>query len=270
MTDASSICIIGAGKVGSSLYRRLKQSGYTVGLVGRNREQQVSAVKESDIILLTVNDGAIRQLCEQLADDFRAGSIIAHCSGALNSEELSSASNCHLASAHPLNTFPTMQAAEAVLSKPDHGTYLYLEGDDRALAKLTPLFKHAGFIVQHLNAANKTDYHIACVFACNYLTVLMDMSLRSADKAGLDRSQFWRSIRPLIDATLINIGRHGSVDSLSGPIARGDALTISNHLNSLEDLRDHYVNLGIHALELARQRGELSPEQLDQLAEILQ
>ena len=142
-----------------------------------------------------------------------------------------------------------------------------------ALGILLPLFTSAGFVSVPIEREAKPLYHAACVFACNYLVSLMAMSLESATAAGLDRKQFWASLQPLIRTTLDNIGNKGINDSLSGPIARGDSHTVDYHIQSLNEkspsLTDSYINLGLHALDIAASKNELTEEQLDSLRAIL-
>ena len=101
----------------------------------------------------------------------------------------------------------------------------------------------------------------------------MDISLQTANLAGIDSKQFSSAIQPLIQATLANFDDYGSVQSLSGPIARGDALIVENHLNYLRKKNPHfnniYINLAKHALTLASQQGKLKDDQLSLIQELL-
>jgi predicted short-subunit dehydrogenase-like oxidoreductase (DUF2520 family) len=154
-----------------------------------------------------------------------------------------------------------------------HGSYLYAEGDQVALRILLPLFEQAGFNNTCIEQQAKPLYHAACVFACNYLSSLMDMSLETAVKAGLEKEPFWLSLQPLIQSTLENIGRHGTVRALSGPIARGDSATVEAHLSALaansDSLKVSYADLGLRALQIAIKKGELSGEDIERLRSVL-
>ena len=99
------------------------------------------------------------------------------------------------------------------------------------------------------------------------------MSLNTAEAAGLERTEFWNSLQPLVQATLSNISNEGTANALSGPIARGDVETVSTHLLELEDvsksLKSSYANLGLRALELAIENGELCDEKVRQIERLL-
>ena len=276
-----SIVIIGKGKVGQSLTQlfSILPSSETnikkVVNVGRSKSAQISEVSQANIVFLCVDDSSIEQLCKELVPSLPVACIVSHCSGALDSSILSAAHHkgCHTASAHPLNSFPNLDDSLSLFSSREHGSYLYAEGDEMALGILLPLFTSAGFVSVPIEREAKPLYHAACVFACNYLVSLMAMSLESATAAGLDRKQFWASLQPLIRTTLDNIGNKGINDSLSGPIARGDSHTVDYHIQSLNEkspsLTDSYINLGLHALDIAASKNELTEEQLDSLRAIL-
>lgn len=269
------LVIIGKGKVGQSLAQLMQRAGYQLGIYDRDIEQHLDSLKQADLVLLTVNDDAITAVCEQLSEHFSENCVVAHCSGSLGSDALAAAQQrgCSVASAHPLNTFPNLASSLKTFSSTKHGTYLYAEGDSAALEIILPVMQNIGFNTVVLESAAKPAYHAACVFACNYLNVLMDLSLSSAQVAGLGRDKFWRAIQPLIESTLHNIDVYGPSDALSGPIARGDTSTVQAHLNALKssdiDLDLSYRQFGLHALRLAENRGELSRKKLKELEAIL-
>lgn len=269
-----NIAIIGAGNVGQAINQLLCSVGYKTSLIGREVAKKQSLIRNADLVLITTSDHAIETVCESISQTLTADTVVSHCSGALSSDILSSAKDqgCVIASSHPLNTFPNLSASLALLSNANHGTYLYCEGDNKALEVLTPVFKHAGFNTVEIASRAKTAYHTACVFACNYLTVLMNVSLQTAELEGIDKKQFWQAIQPLVQSTLSNISEHGTTQSLSGPIARGDTQTVSSHLgllNNNSDISDIYLKLGAQALNLAKQQGKLSEEKLDALETLL-
>jgi predicted short-subunit dehydrogenase-like oxidoreductase (DUF2520 family) len=275
LKELSNIVIIGRGKVGQSLTQLFASLGYTVNNIGRNSSEQIVAVANADITLICVNDGSIQTVCQTLANSFKTGSVVAHCSGALDSAILSSAERqgCALASCHPLNTFPSISLALQRFATTEHGSYLYAEGDHAALSILLPLFEHAGFNNTCIDRQAKPLYHAACVFACNYLSSLMDMSLETAAIAGLEKRPFWHSLQPLIQSTLENISANGTAGALSGPIARGDSEIVKSHMNALaeqsESLKISYADLGLRALQIAIEKGELSDDDVERLRSVL-
>jgi predicted short-subunit dehydrogenase-like oxidoreductase (DUF2520 family) len=275
LRDLNNIVIIGRGKVGQSLTQLFRSLGYKVDNIGHSKPEQMAAVANADITLICVNDGSIQTVCQALTKSFKTGSVVAHCSGTLDSSILSSAEQqgCAVASCHPLNTFPNITLSLQRFATIKHGSYLYAEGDQAALNILLPLFEHAGFNNTCIERQAKPLYHAACVFACNYLSSLMDMSLETATKAGLEKEPFWLSLQPLIQSTLENISANGSAGALSGPIARGDSEIVKSHMNALaehsDSLKTSYADLGLRALEIAIEKGELSDDDVELLRSVL-
>lgn len=284
-----NISIIGAGNLGVGLAQLFLKNNYPVILGSRDPEAKLRilndllpslnselvvrmpevAVQTADITLLTVPDDYIESVCASLAKEFKSGSVVAHCSGALDSQSLSSAKElgCNTCSLHPLNTFPSITSAIDTLSTIEHKTYIYCEGESKTLDSLLPHFEFIGFNAFIVKQQDKPLYHAACVFASNYLTTLMDISMQTAEAAKIDRQQFWKSLQPLINTTLNNISKEGTSNALSGPIARGDNKTVAKHLYLLGKHKHSsiYADLGKQTLELAIKRGELDQEAIEEL-----
>jgi len=278
MTGSADISIIGCGKVGSAIAQLSAGAGRKpVALASRSGAGAQAlgelidapdavcdipqAAGAAQIILLTVSDDAIEALCDQLAaaGAFAAGSIVAHCSGALGSDILSTARDrcgCRIASMHPLATFPSAEAAIEKFA----GAYCFCEGDESAVEEIMTLARDIGARPMSIRPESKVLYHAAAVMACNYLTALLDASAALCAAAGIDRQTALKAMAPLAEATLGNVARLGPAEALTGPIARGDAKTVARHMDALAecdaDLREFYRIAGKWALQLATTRGD--------------
>ena len=287
-----SIAIIGAGKVGTAIGVLAMRNGYRVAAVAdrdRDRAEETArriggqvpvlspqeAASRAELILLTVPDDAIEASCRELVDAlaFARGGLVVHCSGARSSRCLASAREalaCHVASFHPLQSFPTVEAALASLP----GSYCFSEGDEPALAAVEALGVAIGAHCVRIDTEHKALYHAAAVMACNYLTGLMDAALTLAAGAHIERQTAWRALEPLIRATVENISELGPEAALTGPIARGDRRTVTTHLATLDEnareLVDLYRVLGSWTVGLALRKGSIDEatarELLDALA----
>src|SRR5215467_12799223 len=119
-----TLAIVGAGRVGRALGRRLRESGWRIGsVVTRNLATARSAVRfigagsaqagmsrrilSSAVILIATPDAAIPGTAEELArigaEELR-GKIVLHTSGALDASALNAVRDCGAAagSIHPL------------------------------------------------------------------------------------------------------------------------------------------------------------------------
>jgi len=226
MDNKTKVSILGAGNVGSALALCLGNQNYSVELISRDKDQAKNrfakalaatglkhppsltirdypaSFVQADLVLLCVPDSAIESTCGSIAEKLCGKEIVAHCSGALDSSILNSAKQrgCLTASAHPFNTFPNINDSLEVLAD-GHNSYLYCEGNEAALSMILTIFKQVGFTTTIIEAKSKILYHAACVFATNYLTVLMDMSLQTAKAANIDQREFLTACQPVIKAT---------------------------------------------------------------------
>lgn len=223
-----------------------------------------AAAAGAPLVLLTVSDGAIAPLAGQLAacGALRGVEVLAHCSGALPADVLAparDAAGCGIASAHPLQTFPTVGAALKRLP----GAFWVCDGDPAASAVLQQLGADMGLRTLRIASADKPGYHVMAVMASNYLVTLMDAALALGEQVGMEHEVAWRALTPLVQATLDNIDELGTAGALTGPVERGDEQTVRRHLEWLADdpaLGRLYRELGARTTALAQAGGGLDEQ----------
>ena len=291
MRISPTLAIIGPGRTGTAIGVLAARSGYPVTAVGgRQWDRTVAAArrigehvhpcsmrdaaKSAGVVLITVSDDAIEQVCDELAarNAFREGAIIAHCSGALDSHILSAARDrcqCLVASMHPLHTFPTVDAAVARL----RGTYCFCEGDEKALAVIEGFARHLELKPIRIERTAKVLYHASAVLACNYIVALIDAAISLAEHAGIEPSTAWSAFEPLVLATVKNVAEMGPTQALTGPIARGDVETVRHHLQRIElvdsRLASLYRAIGCHAVNVAIRKGTIASPKTQDIMESL-
>jgi predicted short-subunit dehydrogenase-like oxidoreductase (DUF2520 family) len=297
--NSLTIAIIGPGRVGLTIAALANRRGLNVVAIGgRNQEQcekassfvdqvgdgndhcqtlatdAASACAKAQLVFLTVPDAAIQPLCDELVENkaFSHGTLVAHVSGALPSSILSSAKVrcfCKIASAHPLQTFT--KAESALVDLP--GTHWFLEGDNEALEVLSQFVEILGGKVSIITTQQKALYHAASVMASNYITTLIDAAASIMEEVDIPRSTSLKALEPLIRSAVKNTLAIGPEKALTGPISRGDALTLRTHLLALEaadkNLTDVYQALGQHTVNLALRKGSINIEQAQILRDTL-
>lgn len=247
---APTLNLIGAGHVGRVLGRLfaacgsfevqdvLTRSGRSaadaLGFIGSGRAVLgLDEMRPADAWMLAVGDDQIAPVCAQLAAarDLR-GAIVFHCSGARSSAELDQAARAgaFTASVHPVRSF----ADPDQVARSFPGTFCGVEGDPRALGIVNPALAAIGARAVPIDAAAKTVYHAASVFASNYLVTVLDAALRAYQAAGIPEELARELARPLATETLDNVFRIGTEAALSGPIARGDMATVARQQEALE------------------------------------
>ena len=282
------IGFIGAGKVGVAIAHALKNKGFEVATVtdvtgekALNRARQylgdsvsytdnnMEVIGTCDIVAITTQDGVIRDVVKEIHEKTERldGKLFFHTSGAHPSSILKplDEKGAILGSLHPLQTFPDIDSAIRVLPS----TYIFIEGDERALRTLEALGKGIGHAVIPIDGKNKVYYHLCAVFVCNLLCSLLYASEEIMEKIDIPLEPFF----PIINATLQNIEAKGPLLSLTGPIVRGDSETVEGHIDALKNMKLNkqiYKALSLAALDMVKERKIHSQETLDALQRILE
>lgn len=290
MDEKLSLAVLGPGKVGTAVAVAAHRAGVgDIYLGGRDQDKVEAAAKlvpgakawriaeaarHADIVLICVSDNEIELVTKQLAEEeaFRKEAVVAHLSGALESSVLKPARDlcgAYIASAHPLKTFPSVTAA--IDEEP--GTHWFLEGDVQAVERLSQLISRLGDFPHAITSEGKAIYHAASVVACNYLSTLMDTALEMMEQASVDKTVAWSALRPLVYGTLNNIDKMGPEAALTGPIVRGDEVTVEKHMLALADSpegeRRLYAALGLKTVDLARRKGTIDESAANKIIEKL-
>ncbi len=277
----NNIAIIGAGVVGTAIGYLLKKGGYTVSGIGSRTLESAQKAREfigqgevstdlvriarnADIIFITTSDDAIEEVCRSIATrrGFKPGSLVLHTSGASSVDVLVSAKNsgANVASIHPLQSLPSVQ--EAVNNMP--GSYFCLEGDQLALDKVREMVRVFQGRELTIQMGGKSLYHAGAAVVSNFLVATIGFGLQLHETAGINRQDSLKALLPLIQGTLKNIEQLGIPAALTGPIARGDAHTVEDHLQSIArenpELLGLYSELGRYTVGLALEKGTLKKD----------
>lgn len=287
----ATLNIIGAGRLGKTLARLWQERGvFRIGAICNRSERSareacafigsgtiarsIAELPDADCWLIASGDGQIAGIATELGrrlNTMKSGgdAVVFHCSGAIGSEILSPCKPAALASAHPVHSFADPQQSLQALA----GSSVALEGDPRAVALLRQAFAALGCELLSISGEHKSLYHAGSVFACNYLSALMDLSLRTFAEAGINRGQALQLLKPIVLQTAENNMQLGPEKSLTGPIARGDLQTVATQLNALQkvdgQLAHCYRQLGLACVELAR-RGQLDDDAASELRALLE
>lgn len=286
-----ALSIIGCGTLGTAFGKLLARAGYrisgiatrsletaerTAGIIGAKRFSDCpwEISLGADVVFITTPDDAIESTCKVISEHkgFEKNAVVIHCSGALSSEILSSARDCGavVASLHPLQSFASVDQAETLV----RGSFCAIEGDNAALPAVRQLVNDLGGLLMEITAEVKTLYHAAAVVASNYLVALIHLALKLDRAAGIPPDVAFRATLPLIKGTLSNIGAKGIPEALTGPIARGDRATVAAHLKAIKDrvpeLLTVYSTLGLYTVDLAKDKGTLTKEMVEELIALLE
>jgi predicted short-subunit dehydrogenase-like oxidoreductase (DUF2520 family) len=273
------IAIIGAGVVGTAMGYLLKKRGYAVAGIGSrtmdsaNKAREFigsglastdlsSITKTADIVFITTSDSAIKGVCKKIASEkgFKKGSSVFHTCGALSSKALLPAkkSGAYIASLHPLQSLANVKGAVRRIT----GSYFSIEGDKQAVSVGRDIIAVLQGKEIALEEWKKTLYHAGACAASNFLVAAVGFGMELFEAAGINRKDSLKALMPLIKGTVKNIDKLGIPSALTGPIARGDSIIVSNHLKALsrsrKDLIDLYAELGRYTVKIGAKKGTLN------------
>lgn len=280
------VSIIGAGVVGTAMGYLLKEKGYPIiGIASRNIESakrarefigegdvsvDVSATaKKADIVFITTSDSAIEEVCTKVSAErgFNIGAIVFHMSGALVSEVLGSARRlgAAVASIHPLQSLADVE--EAVRNIP--GSYFCIEGDEKAIKVAKEIVRVLGGREITIEVDKKSLYHAGASVASNFLVAMIRFGLELFEAAGIKRDDSLKALMPLIKGTIANIENLVIPRALTGPISRGDAGIIKNHLIAISKERSKlvslYSELGRYTVKVAIEKGTIKEDEAEKI-----
>jgi len=279
-----SVGVVGVGRAGAVLGAALDRAGHAVTVVhavsetSRLRAQallpraRVVPIPEvfgnADLVLLTVPDDELAALVQAAANNnwVRAGQFVVHCSGRYGTDVLSPAARV---GALPMALHPVMTLT---------GTSVDLDrltGCPFGVTAPEPLQTVAAALVVEMGGEpmfvaeeSRALYHAALAHSANHIISLVAEAMELLETAGVaDPAQL---LRPLLTASLDNALAYGD-QALTGPVARGDAATVTAHLAELGNVsassRAAYRAMARRTADRALAAGVLSPAAAERLLE---
>lgn len=269
-----TIAIVGAGRVGCALGRRLHEKGWRVGPVAtrsmrsaREARRRIGsgtpqagipeAVLAADVILISTPDRAIGDVAAELArlgesslsvagqaakhqskprGKHWQGKVILHTSGALASDVLRPLAlrGAATGSLHPLQTFSGRTLPLLA------GSVCVIEGSASALRMARRICRDLGCIAVVLPPRNKAAYHAGAALAAGYILAVFEAAVRMLIESGFPRKRAIAALLPLTRQTLENYERVGPRAAWTGPLSRGDFGVVERHLQALRGFPKEY------------------------------
>ncbi|MCU6761504.1 pyrroline-5-carboxylate reductase [uncultured Roseburia sp.] len=264
-----NIGFIGAGKVGVSLGKYLTERGvHVTGYYSKNPKSAQEAanftntrryekirylVEDSDAVFLSVPDGVIAKVWEQLKMLPIENKIFSHFSGSLSSNIFSDISRYHAYgySIHPLFAINDKYNSYKELSH----AFFTIEGHEAYLNDFLRLFQSFGNPVEVISAENKIRYHASAAMASNLYVGLVSMCEQMLIDCGFTAVNAHRALAPLIHGNAENIIAYGPKDALTGPVERNDLSTVLDHLGALRaEEKEVYQVLSRQVVKVACQK----------------
>ncbi len=216
------------------------------------------------LIWLCVPDREIAGVGRELATGaqskgkFWKDKVVFHSSGALSSDELNALrkKGAAVASVHPLMTFVHGSIP------PLQGVPFAVEGDEAAVRLARRVVKTLGGEAFSVRKKDKIAYHALATFCSPLLIAALVTAEQVGRSAGFSAKEARQKMLPIVKQTVTNYAMLGPAAAFSGPIVRGDANVVRQHLRILKKVpiaKETYIALARAALHYlpARERQQL-------------
>jgi len=263
------IGIAGAGKVGCSIGKYLKEQGVPVaGYCSKTKKSVESAATFTNtkaftslrellahcgILFITTPDDVIGKVWDDLAGESIQNKIFCHFSGSLSSAVFSNRreKGAFACSIHPMCAFSNQFTSYEQLNQ----VIFTMEGDEEALSVVKPLFEKMGNQVCVIDPKSKARYHAAASMVSNMMIGLYQMGLSMLTDSGFSPEAARELVAPLVRGNIGALLAASPEQALTGPIERGDEATVAKHLSVLKPAeREVYVNLGQVLVDIAERK----------------
>jgi predicted short-subunit dehydrogenase-like oxidoreductase (DUF2520 family) len=216
----SRLAIVGRGRVGTALARAFAEAGIEVeGPLARG--EQPSA----DVVLLCVPDAEIANAAAVVEARF-----VGHVSGATPLDGLGVTDVRAAFGLHPLQTITGPDTSFA-------GCGCAIAGSTpEALELARGLALAARMEPFEIDDSARAAYHAAASIASNFVVTLEWMAERVAAAAGIEAEDARRMLAPLVRQTVDNWAALGPQAALTGPVARGDEVTVARQRRAIADV----------------------------------
>lgn len=271
-----SVFVVGAGRLGGALALALRGAGWEVlGAWTRTAGRRLpgiavrtgafpGAIRDAELVLICVPDRAVAAVATDLAALARPGQVFAHCAGALDLTPLSpvAAAGAAVGSLHPL----VAVSAGTRLA----GRSCALEGMPRALPLLRRAAAAVGLKPIEIPRSGRARYHAAATLAATGAVVIAAEAVRLLEGLGVPEAGARAALSDLMASAIEGVRRHGLPAALTGPVARGDAAVLEDHLAALEGERADVLYRAVAELALPAARAQgADPAGLKRIARAL-
>lgn len=230
------VSVIGRGKVGRSLARAANGAGLRArSYAGRALDVLAAAeAARADLVVVATRDADVRVVAEILAQARRAPRAVVHTAGALDASVLSAcaARGALVGTMHPMLSFPRELGADLL-----SGGALVCTGPAPLRSQARAFARRIGMRYVGPRSLEPALYHAAAALLANGSAALAYGAALLLGDAGIEGRDAGRVLGPLLASVARNLVELGPKDALSGPVRRGDALTVARHLAAIEAAR---------------------------------
>lgn len=211
--------------MGKGLSLALSRAGYTIsGVATRDDAQRI--VDGSDIVFLTVPDGAIAAVCSSL--HWKDQSVV-HCSGAA---EISIMKAPRVGGFHPLVMFADPEVAARNIA----GSAIAVEAEGVLQNQLIQMVNALGARLLVIPKGARAAYHAGAHYAAAFVCASLAQGVGVWKKLNISEADALAALTSLARGAVDAVSHSGPARAMAGSIARGDLDTVKRHVAALKQL----------------------------------
>lgn len=236
-------------------YSKSEDSSYRASIFTNTSQYKSleNIVRESDAIFITTPDDKIKEVWNEVNKLSIKNKLICHCSGSLSSNIFSNINQygAYGYSIHPMFAISDKHNSYKSLKK----AFITIEGHEKYLKEIENKIMSLGNKVKIINKENKPLYHSSTVIVSNLVLGLINNGIKTLEQCGFNENEAIEALYPLIEFNIKNIKEKGALESLTGPIERGDLETIKKHCSFLHERElEIYKLLSLSILDIAKRK----------------
>ena len=234
------VCIIGLGRVGSAL-----------ALAHKNAHDELCE-SANTVIFAVPDDKLADAIADFLASNNCQDKLVVHVSGVHGLEILKPIADAgaQVAALHPIMQFVGAESDVELLKQ----SYVSCSADQSVHGKASALVEVWGAKIIPLSSdVDRRQYHLALSLVSNHLTGLMAWANELLVPAlGGNSSEI---VAQMAGRAVAAASCDDPLSSLTGPVARGDANTVAQHMQSLDEQQQlRYAGLLLNLQALVDER----------------
>ncbi len=252
--------VVGAGAVGSALAMALSRRGFKLRALVTASSRTAHRLKrrfpkiptgaslsvlpdDVDLLVIAVPEQQLSSVALALAHRFGTalkGKRVFHLSGSISSDVLLPVEKkgAVVFSLHPIQAFPADASIDDRASLLRGISYGF-EGDRRAERIARRVVRLLGGRFVRVPKEGKIAYHLACVFASNFIMALHESARQLTGAVG--GSLRTEDLHPLMESALRYVMRSGAARVMTGPVVRKSGETLRRHLQYLDNSEKQFA-----------------------------
>ena len=232
----SRIAVIGRGRLGTALTKAIKECksfSLVAHVPARATTYKKLRAVQPEVLIIACKDDQISDVAQKaLADAGETVQLLIHCAGSAGPTVLPKIKGVSRLMLHPLQTFATSDPL--LFAGISFGACCT---DPSAMAWAKRFTSELG--AQQVLSLREDDlplYHALAVLSSNAITLLGATIEVVSSRISQSESTMKRALTPLMRQAFRNVMTQKASQVLTGPLVRGDSVTLQKHLRSLKQV----------------------------------